>query len=132
LDRGAYVVWQLNAGQPDVILIGTGSEVQIALEAGKRLAAGGVNARVVSMPSWEIFDRQPPEYREGVLPSAVRARVAVEAAVTLGWEHYVGLDGAVVGMSGFGASAPADVLYRYFGITAEAVIGAAQQLLQKE
>jgi len=83
----------------------------------------------VSLPSWELFDRQPAEYRESVLPSAVRARVAVEAALKLGWEHYVGLDGAVVGMHGFGASAPAGVLYEKFGITAEAVVARARQLL---
>ena len=132
LHRGAYILWQSGAGQPEVILIGSGSETQFALEAGKALATGGVNARVVSMPSWELFDRQPAEYRESVLPSAVRARVAVEAAIKLGWEHYVGLDGAVVGMNGFGASAPASVLYQKFGITAEAIVARARQLLQGE
>ncbi len=129
LHQGAYVLWQANEGQPAVILIGTGSEVQFALEAGKRLAAAGVHARVVSMPSWELFDRQPTEYRERVLPAAVRVRVAIEAATTLGWEHYIGLDGAVVGMNGFGASAPASVLYQKFGITTEAVVAAARHLL---
>jgi transketolase len=84
---------------------------------------------VVSMPSWELFDLQPAAYREKVLPPVVQARVAVEAAVTLGWEHYVGLDGAVVGMEGFGASAPANVLYEKFGITAERVVETARRLL---
>ncbi len=114
-----------------MILIGSGSETQFALAAGKQLAAEGVNARVVSMPSWELFDRQPAEYRESVLPAAVRARVAVEAALKLGWERYVGLDGAVVGMAGFGASAPANLLYQKFGITTEAVVVAARKLLDK-
>jgi transketolase len=93
------------------------------------LAAAGIKARVVSMPSWELFDRQPVDYRNFVLPPAVRVRVAVEAGIKLGWEHYVGLDGAVVGMDGFGASAPANVLYEKFGITAEQVAWAAQKLL---
>ncbi|MBI3960828.1 MAG: transketolase [Chloroflexi bacterium] len=129
LHQGAYTLWQSHAGDPDVILLGSGSETQLALEAGKELAAGGVRVRVVSMPSWELFDRQPAEYRESVLPSAVRARVAVEAAIKLGWERYVGLDGAVVGMAGFGASAPASVLYQKFGITTEAVVASAHKLL---
>jgi transketolase len=106
--------------------------VHIALEAGKRLAAEGIPVRVISLPSWELFDRQPAEYRESILPPQVRARVAVEAGITLGWEHYVGLDGAVVGMHGFGASAPAEVLYEQFGITAERVVQEAKGLLHRE
>jgi transketolase len=128
--RGAYVLWGSMDGRPDVILIGTGSETHIALAAGKRLVAEGVKVRVVSMPSWELFDRQPADYRESVLPPDVRARVAVEAGAKLGWERYVGLDGAVVGMEGFGASAPAEVLYEKFGITAEKVVAQAKALLQ--
>ncbi|MBI3960135.1 MAG: hypothetical protein HY328_15080 [Chloroflexi bacterium] len=131
LQRSAYILWQSGAGQPQVILIGSGSETQFALTAGKTLATEGIRARVVSMPSWELFDRQPDDYRESVLPSAVRARVAVEAAIKLGWERYGGLDGAVVGMAGFGASAPASVLYQKFGITTEAVVASAQKLLAK-
>ncbi len=129
LHQGAYVLWQAAEGTPDVILIGTGSEVHIALAAGKKLAAEGVKVRVVSMPSWELFDRQPAEYRESVLPAAVRARVAVEAGIKLGWERYVGLDGVVVGMESFGASAPGRVLYEKFGITAETVADQAKALL---
>jgi len=117
LQRGGYVLWESDPS-PEAILMGTGSETHVALEAGRKLAGEGVKVRVVSLPSWELFDRQPEEYREGVLPRAVRARVAVEAATVLGWEHYVGLDGAVVGMRGFGASAPAPELYERFGITA--------------
>ncbi len=114
---------------PDVILIGTGSEVSVALEAGRKLAGEGVNVRVVSMPSWELFDGQPAEYRETVLPGSVEARVAVEAGIRLGWEHYIGLKGRVVGMDGFGASAPAEVVFQESGITVDAVLEAARSLL---
>ena len=126
---GGYVLWQSGEGMPDVILIGTGSEVHIALEAGRALADEGVNARVVSLPSWELFDRASAEHREAVLPAAVRARVAVEAGVRVGWERYVGLDGAVVGLDRFGASAPYQTNYERLGITAEAVADAARKLL---
>jgi len=129
LQRGAYVLWESVKGTPEVILVGTGSEVHAALDAGKQLAAEGVNVRVVSMPSWELFDWQPADYRENVLPSAVRARVAVEAGIELGWEHYVGLEGTVVGMQGFGASAPREVLYEKFGITVANVAAKAKALL---
>jgi transketolase len=115
-----------------LILIGTGSEVHLAMEAGKRLGEEGVGVRVVSMPSWELFDQQPPEYREGVLPPSVRRRVAIEAGVKLGWERYVGLDGAVVGMEGFGASAPGRILFEQFGFTADRVAIEARALLAGE
>jgi transketolase len=130
LQRGGYVLWRSDGGTPDTILIGAGSETHIALEAGEKLAAEGIKVAVVSLPSWELFDRQPADYRESVLPANVRARVAVEAGVKLGWEHYVGLDGAVVGMEGFGASAPAQVLYEKFGITAEAVVTQAKAMVK--
>lgn len=129
LKRGGYILWQAKPVNHDVILIGTGSELIVALEAGRMLASVGINARVVSLPSWELFDSQPSEYREKVLPLKVKARVAVEAAIKLGWEHYVGIEGAIVGMEGFGASAPANVLYEKFGITAERVFAAARNLL---
>jgi transketolase len=129
VQRGGYVLWQAEEGAPDVILIGTGSETHIALDAGKILDDEGINARVVSLPSWELFDKQPAEYRESVLPSQVRARVAIEAGITLGWEHYVGLDGVVVGMTSFGASAPAPVLYDKFKLTAGNVAAQAKALL---
>ncbi len=128
LHKGAYVLWESDAN-PEVIIIGTGSEVEIALEAGKELAKGGTKTRVVSMPCWELFDGQPAEYREKVLPKAVRARVAIEAGVKTGWERYVGLDGTIIGMDGFGASAPAEVLYEKFGLTAECVVQAAKKLI---
>jgi transketolase len=130
LRRGGYILWQSGTEDPDVILLGTGSETHIALEAAKQLADEGIQVRVISLPSWEIFDEQPAEYRESILPSSVKIRVAVEAGIKLGWEHYVGMEGAVIGMDGFGASAPAQVLYEKFGITAERVAEAARKLLQ--
>ncbi|MBW8366941.1 MAG: transketolase [Arenimonas sp.] len=126
--RGGYVLSDPGEASFDVILIGTGSETELAMEAMRRLAAEGIRARVVSMPSTDVFDRQPLEWREAVLPSWCRKRVAVEAGVTGFWHKYVGLDGAVVGIDSFGASAPADQLYHFFGITAEAVVDAAKAL----
>jgi transketolase len=131
LRRGGYLLWESQRGEQGAIIIGTGSEVEIALEAGRRLAAEGLPVRVVSLPSWELFDRQPQEYRDEVLPPTVRARVSVEAGVRLGWEHYVGLEGEIVGMGHFGASAPYKVIYEKFGITADAVAAAARRLLGK-
>ncbi|MFQ5945305.1 MAG: transketolase [Anaerolineae bacterium] len=129
LRQGAYVLWEAEGERPDAILIATGSEVHLALEAGQELAAEGIRARVVSMPSWELFDRQPQEYRDEVIPPEVKARIAIEAGVKLGWEHYVGIEGAVVGMDGFGASAPAPVLYEKFGITKARVAEEARRLV---
>ena len=129
LHRGAYILWQPEDGRPDVILIAAGSEVHIALAAGEMLAPDGINPRVVSMPSWELFDAQPEDYRQEVLPPEVTARVAVEAGVKLGWEHYVGTDGAIVGLGRFGASAPGPVLYEKLDITARAVAAQAKSLL---
>jgi len=132
LRKGGYILWESAAGDPEAILIGTGSEVHIALEAGKMLAAEGLHVRVVSLPSWELFDAQPQAYRDQILPPSVRTRVAVEAGVTLGWEHYVGLEGAVVGIDRFGASAPYQVIYEKFGVTAAAVAAGARRLLEKK
>ncbi len=131
LAKGAYTLWESN-GQPEVILIASGSEVALALEAGKTLAGDGISTRVVSMPSSSLFDQQDAQYRESVLPNHVRARVAVEAAGVFGWERYVGLDGAIVGMTSFGASAPDKDLYEQFGITAEAVVAEARELLKSQ
>lgn len=131
LERGGYILWESKKSACDIIIISTGSEIAVALEAAESLAAGKIGVRVVAMPSWEIFDRQGEAYRNKVLPPEVRARVAVEAGLRLGWEHYVGLDGAVVGMNGFGASAPAQVLYQQFGITAESVVREAKALLKR-
>ncbi|KFN49353.1 transketolase [Arenimonas composti] len=126
--RGGYVLSDPADASFDLILLATGSEVELAMEAMRRLAGEGIKARVVSMPSTDVFDRQPLEWREGVLPSWCRKRVAVEAGVTDYWRKYVGLDGAVIGIDTFGASAPADQLYKHFGITVEAVVDAAKSL----
>jgi transketolase len=129
--RGGYVVWESSA-DPEVILIGTGSELHIALEAGMLLQENGTAARVVSLPSWELFDAQPAEYRDNVLPPEVRARVSIEAGTPLGWERYVGAQGVAIGVSGYGASAPAEVLYEKFGLTAQRVAEAARGLLVRQ
>jgi transketolase len=110
-----------------VILLATGSEVALALAARDELAADGIGARVVSMPCWELFDRQPRQYRDQVLPPAVRARVAIEQASTLGWDRYVGDAGAIIGMHTFGASAPLKQLLTKFGFTPERVSQAARE-----
>jgi transketolase len=127
VERGGYVLHE-PAGGFELILIGTGSEVELAMQAARQLGEEGIRARVVSMPSTTTFDRQPVDYRESVLPRGVRRRVAVEAGVTDFWRKYVGLDGAVVGIDSFGASAPIDALYRHFGITVDAVVAAAKSL----
>ena len=126
--RGGYVLSDPPSAKFDVILIATGSEVELAMQAMRILADQGVAARVVSMPCTSVFDAQPVEYREGVLPSWCRRRVAVEAGVRDFWRKYVGLDGDVVGLDTFGASAPAEQLYPYFGITAEAVVDRTKSL----
>jgi transketolase len=130
--RGAYVLAEAGSGQPHVILMATGSEVQLALAARDELEADGIGTRVVSMPCWELFDRQPLDYRDQVLPGDVRARVAVEQASTLGWDRYVGDGGAVVGMHTFGASAPLKQLLTKFGFTPERVADTARELLAAE
>ena len=126
--RGAYVLDDCE-GTPQVILLSTGSEVHIARDAYKTLMNDGVKARVVSMPSWEVFDVQDDEYRESVLPAGVTARVSIEAGVTQGWHKYVGTQGVVIGLDRFGASAPYEVIYEKFGLTPEAVVAAAKGLL---
>jgi len=126
--RGGYVLSDPGEAKFDLILVATGSEVELAMEAMRRLADEGIKARVVSMPCAEVFARQPLEWREGVLPGWCRKRVAVEAGVTGYWRQFVGLDGAVVGIDQFGASAPADKLFAHFGISADAVVDAAKAL----
>jgi transketolase len=130
--KGAYVLADVSIGKPDVILLATGSEVALALAARDELAADGIGARVVSMPCWELFDRQSPEYREQVLPADVTARVAVEQASTLGWDRYVGDRGAVVGMHTFGASAPLRQLVTKFGFTPDHLARLARDLVAAE
>jgi len=128
LRRGCYILWE-SAPNPELILIATGSEVSLTLSAGRKIAENGTKVRVVSLPSWEIFDRQPQEYRDSVLPPAITARISVEAGIRLSWEHYVGLTGKIIGMNSFGASAPGPVLYEKFGFTVTKIIEAAEELL---
>jgi transketolase len=128
LEKGAYTLWQSGDGQPALILIASGSEVELALRAGRALA-GEVAVRVVSMPSWELFERQPEAYRGSVLPPSCKARLAIEAGVSMGWEKYVGDGGAVVCINHFGASAPYKVLSEKFGFTIENVVATAKKLL---
>ena len=130
--RGAYVLADAPGGRPEIILIGTGSEVALCIAAYEQLTAAGVKARVVSMPSWELFDRQTPEYRESVLPAAVRRRISVEQASDCGWDRYVGLEGKCIGMHTFGASAPLKELLKKFGFTPEAIVATAQELLSRK
>ena len=127
--KGAYVLADAPGGKPDVILLGTGSEVSLCVEAFEKLKTEGIKARVVSMPSWEIFERQDAAYKESVLPSSVTARVSVEMAATLGWERYVGIKGRKVGMRRFGASAPLKDLLKFFGFTVDAVVAEARQAI---
>jgi transketolase len=128
--KGAYVLADGSKDAPEVILIATGSEVPLAVQARETLEAEGVSTRVVSMPSREWFEAQPQAYRDEVLPPAVRARVSVEAGVALGWRDYVGDAGRIVSLDHFGASADYQTLYREFGITAEAVVAAARDSIQ--
>ncbi len=130
VQRGGYILWQAKAS-PEVILVGTGSEVHIALEAGRLLEEKGIAARVVSLPSWELFDAQPAEYRDSVLPPEIKARVSIEAAATLGWERYVGIEGVVIGIDRFGASAPYQEIYQQLGLTAQHVAEEAERLLKR-
>jgi transketolase len=129
--KGGYVLVDAPNGQPDVLLLGSGSEVQLCVTAVEQLAAEGIQARVVSMPSWELFEQQSQEYRDSVVPPGVLARVSVEQASTFGWSHFVGLGGARVGMKTFGASAPLKELQKKFGFTTEQVVAAAKNLLVK-
>src|SRR6059036_1953973 len=129
--RGAYVLAEAPGGDPEVIIIASGSEVSLAVEAHETLVAEGIRSRVVSMPSWEIFDQQAQEYRDSVLPPSVKARVAVEQASTFGWERYVGSAGCVIGMTTFGASAPLKELQRKFGFEPDHVVTAAKEVLRR-
>jgi transketolase len=130
VQRGAYVLADAEDGKPDVLLLATGSEVSLCVEAYEILNAEGIKARVVSMPSWEMFEhycRDHPDYREQVLPASVTARVSVEKGSTLGWARYVGTNGRSIGMETFGASAPLKELQKKFGFTPENVVAAAKQ-----
>jgi transketolase len=127
LKRGAYVLADSFGRRPDVILIGTGSEVSLCLEAHEALAMDRIASRVVSMPSWELFEQQDRHYRDQVLPPDIHERVSVEMGSVIGWDRYVGHRGTRIGMHGFGASAPLKDLLQNFGFTREAVVAAAKQ-----
>ncbi|MFZ7112423.1 MAG: transketolase [Desulfatiglandales bacterium] len=131
LERGGYILKDAPGKRPELILIGTGSEVQIVLEAATLLEEKGVHSRVISMPSWELFEKQTEEYRKEVLPPEVECRVVLEAGATQGWHRYAGPKGEVIGLDHFGASAPYKVLYEKFGITADKVVEAANSILHK-
>lgn len=131
LRRGGYVLADAEGGEPEVILIATGSEVALAVDAYEELTRDGVRARVVSLPSFHLFDSQPEDYRESVLPAGVTARVSIEEAATLGWERYVGPDGAMIGMHTFGSSAPLKDVQTEFGFTPEKVVETAREVLER-
>jgi transketolase len=128
--KGAYILRDCEGGKPDVILMATGSEVSLIYKVYDILLEKGIKPRVVSMPSWEVFEKQSAEYKESVLPNAVRKRIAVEALSPFGWEKYTGLDGKIIAMNSFGASAPFDALNEKFGFTAENVVKAAEELVK--
>ncbi len=130
LKRGGYILWEAE-GEPSIIIIGTGSEVHLALEAASLLNEKGIKARVVSLPSWELFDAQPVDYQNQVLPPDIKARISIEAGVTLGWERYTGSDGITIGISRFGASAPYQTIYEKFDLTALRILDASLTLLGK-
>ncbi|HEX7499745.1 MAG TPA: transketolase C-terminal domain-containing protein, partial [Polyangia bacterium] len=128
--KGAYVLSEAAGGPPQVILFATGSEVALALAAQEKLVAGGIRARVVSMPCWELFSEQSTEYRDSVIPRDVTARVSIEAGVSLGWHRWVGDRGVVIGLDRFGASGPGSVLVKQFGFTADNIVRAALSLVK--
>ncbi len=130
LSRGAYVLADAPGGKPDVLLLATGSEVYLCVEAFEQLSKEGFKPRVVSMPSWELFERQDPAYQDSVLPPGVTARVSVEMASTFGWARYVGTTGQSIGMHTFGASAPLNALQKHFGFTVENIVAAAKDQIQ--
>jgi transketolase len=130
--KGGYILADSN-GTPDIIFIATGSEAQLAVAAYEELKKEGINARVVSMPNWSVYESQSQEYQEAVLPAKVKARIAIEAGSTLGWSRFIGLqgDGQVLGMKTFGASAKPDSLFEEFGLTVDSLVKAAKSLLGK-
>jgi len=132
LAKGAYVLADAPGSRPDVLLLATGSEVAMSVDAHEMLVRDGIKSRVVSMPSWELFEHQSQEYKDAVIPPAVTARVSVEKASTLGWERYVGLGGKRIGMRTFGASAPLKELQKKFGFNPETIVAAAREQLGRK
>ena len=129
--RGAYIIAGADSADPDLLLIATGSEVSVAIDAQEILAGQGVTARVISLPSWEVFEEQPQDYKDQVMPPAVKARVSIEAGASLGWHKYVGDEGKVIAIDRFGASAPGEVVMTKFGFTPEAVAKQALSLVKR-
>jgi len=129
--KGGYILSEAEGGSPEVILIGTGSEVSLCVKAQAALAAQGVKARVVSLPSWELFSQQDAAYRESVLPKSITARVTVEAGATFGWQKWAGSGGECIGIDRFGASAPGPEVMAHFGFAPETVVAAALRVLGK-
>jgi len=129
LKRGGYILWQAS-DKPEIALIATGSEVSIALEAGRKLKEQGVSARVISLPSWELFDAQPEDYRNSILPPELKARIAIEAASPMGWERYTGDQGIIIGINRFGASSPGSIIYDKFGLTADNIVQKTHNLVK--
>jgi len=130
--RGAYVLADAPGGKPEIVLIATGSELCLAVQAHEQLSTEGIRSRVVSMPSWDIFERQSEQYRSSMLPPELTARVAIEQGSTLGWERYVGASGQVIGMQTFGASAPLKELQKRFGFEPDRLTAAAKKVLGAE
>jgi transketolase len=129
--KGGYILADAQGGKPQVILIGTGSELSLCVAAYEKLTGDGVRARVVSLPSWELFEQQDQGYRQSVLPPEITTRVSVEAGSIFGWERYVGLNGVIIGMSTFGASAPAKDLMKKYGFTVDHVVQAAKDAMAR-
>lgn len=129
MKRGAYVLSEAANGSPQAQLIATGSEVQLAIQAQKQLEKEGIYVRVISMPSWELFEQQSQEYKDSVILPQVKARLAIEMALPMGWERYVGSEGDVMGIEGFGASAPFDRIVKEYGFTVENVVSKVKDLL---
>ena len=128
LEKGAYILDDTD-GKPDIILIASGSEVHIAVEAKQNLEQKGIAARVVNMPSWELFEQTPRSYKDSVLLPDVKARIAVEAGIPMGWERYVGTEGAIIGITGFGTSAPGGTVMKEYGFTADNIVKKAMEIL---
>ncbi|HMN14552.1 MAG TPA: transketolase C-terminal domain-containing protein, partial [Bellilinea sp.] len=129
LARGAYVLADLGKQKPQIALIASGSEVDLIVKAGEELAEQGVSARLISMPSWDLFEKQSDKYKKSVLPESMKMRIAIEAGSTLGWDRYIGDKGIALGIDHFGASAPGNIVLGKFGITVDNVVDAAKKML---
>jgi transketolase len=132
LHRGAYILADLGNGQPQVILMASGSEVQLIIDAGKQLEGEGIPVRLVSFPSWDIFENQPISYQQKVLDPSIEKRISVEAGIKMGWEKWIGEKGRAISLERYGASAPGEILYKEFGLTVDTIIRAVKELLHSD